>query len=81
MKPFCMLLTDEEHDAIANTNGSLKDVYEVLKARFDKVDITHAEWEGKWDFYCSVCRKPFEYRTPHCPHCGIKMHNGSEDLI
>ena len=84
MKPFYMLLTEEEYKAIANTSGSLKDVYEALKARFsvdDEVDTTRGEWEGKWDYYCSVCRKPFEYRTPHCPHCGIKMNNGSEDLI
>ena len=84
MKILSILVTEKEYEAIANSSGSLKEVYEALKSRFsvdDEADNHQEEWSGNWDVYCSVCHKPFEYRTPHCPHCGAKMKNGSEDLI
>jgi hypothetical protein len=44
-------------------------------------EAKEGEWTGSWDYACSVCNKTFEYKTPHCPHCGAKMKNGSEDFI
>mgnify|MGYP003309290384 CR=1 FL=1 len=81
MKIMNILVTEKEYEEIANSNGSLLEVYKALKSRFDEADNHKGEWSGNWDYYCSVCHKPFEYRTPHCPHCGAKMKNGSEDLI
>lgn len=83
MKPLMILVTEEEHEAISNSSGSLKEVYKALQSRFsvdDAADNHKGVWSGNWDFYCSVCHKSFEYRTPHCPHCGAKMKNGSEEF-
>jgi hypothetical protein len=34
---------------------------------------SEGEWIGDWDFTCSVCQEPFEYKTNFCPNCGAKM--------
>jgi hypothetical protein len=79
MKKTIRISTKEFDDIIRSSSSPIEAIREIKKRA---VDISNfAQWEGTWDFYCSVCHEPFEYRTPHCPHCGVKMKNGSEDLI
>ena len=79
MKKIIRITPEELNDIFRSSSSPVEAIREIKKR---VVDISSfAQWEGTWDFYCSVCGKPFEYRTPHCPHCGAKMKNGSEDLI
>ena len=75
-----ILISVEDLERIVNTKNSLQEVCEAVKVIVTADDDADGEWTGNWDYYCSVCNKPFEYRTPHCPHCGAKMKNGREDF-
>lgn len=73
-------------DGLKGTPRPREELYYIIdriesQPTADVVEARRGEWIGCWDHECSVCGKTFEYRTPHCPYCGAKMKNGSEDLI
>lgn len=37
--------------------------YEKGYADGQKDAVRHARWTGDWDYFCSCCNEPFEYKT------------------
>ena len=63
-------LTEKIREAIVKADPTGKVEFRVVR---------HGEWQGGWDYECSVCGMDAEYKTRFCPNCGAEMDGEWEE--